>query len=61
MERDLQLVSGRLVDFRGRALQQLRNQLLCSIEVTPQKLTLRAFEPQAEHQFVPAAPVAFVE
>ena len=61
MEQDLQVVDGRLVDFRRRALQQLRNQLLGFVEVTAQKLALRAFEPQAEHQFVLAAPVAFVE
>src|ERR1700688_3842994 len=51
----------RPIDFRSRALQQLPNQLLRGFEVTANKLTLRAFEPQAEHQFVAAAPISFVE
>src|ERR1700691_5199863 len=59
MEPDLQLVDGRLVDFRRSALQQLHNQLLGFFEVTAQKLALRAFEPQAERQLVLAAPGPF--
>jgi len=49
MEQDLQVVNGRVVDFRRPALQQLPNQLLGFFEVARQKLALRAFEPQAEH------------
>ena len=55
------MVDGRLVDFRRPALQQLPNQLLGLLEVTAQKLALRAFEPQAERQLVLAAPVPFVQ
>ena len=61
MELDLEMIDGRLVDFRRPALQQLHNHLLGLFEVAGQKLALRAFEPQAEHQFVLAAPVAFVQ
>jgi hypothetical protein len=61
MEPDLQVVDGRLVDFRRSALQQLHNQLLGFFEVTAQKLALRSFEPQAEHQLVLAVPVSIVE
>jgi len=49
VEQDLQVVDGGLVDFRRPALQQLRGQLLGCVEVTGQKLALRAFEPQTEH------------
>ena len=42
------MIGGRLVDVRRPALQQLRNQLLGSVEVTGQKLALGTFEPQAE-------------
>jgi hypothetical protein len=61
MEQDLQVVDSRLVDFRHSALQQLHNQLLCISEVTAQKLALRAFQTQAEHQVVMARPVPFIE
>ena len=49
MEQDLQVVDGRLVDFRCLALDQLRNQLLGYFEVSAEKLALRAFEAQREH------------
>ena len=61
MELDLQAVGGRDVDVRRPAPQQLPNQLLGLLEVTGQKLALRAFEPQAERQLVLAAPVPFVQ
>ena len=49
MEQDLQVVGCRLVDFRLPSLLQLPNQSLGCVEVTGQKLTFRAFEPQPEH------------
>jgi hypothetical protein len=61
MELDLQVVDGRLIDLRCAALQQFPNQLPRRFEVAAQKLALRAFEPKAEHQFVAAAPISFVE
>ncbi len=61
MKLELHAVDGRLVDFRGAALQQPHDQLLGFSEVTAQKLALRAFEPQAERQRVLAAPVPFVQ
>ncbi len=61
MEQRLQVVGGRPVDFRRPALQQLPNQLLGFVEATAQKLALRTFEPKAEHYFVPAVPIHFVE
>ena len=61
MEQDLQVVSGRLIDFRRPALQQLPNQLLGCVEATGQKFALRAFEPQVEGQFAVAAPGRFIQ
>ena len=58
---DLQVIDGRLVDFRGAALQQLHNQLLGCFKVTAQKLALRAFEPHAERHLVLATPVSIIE
>ncbi len=49
MEQHVQVVDGRLVNFRCLALDQLRNQLLGYFEVSAEKLALRAFEPQREH------------
>src|ERR1700694_695606 len=56
VEQDLEVIDGRLVDFRRRALQQLSHQLLGGFEVSAQELALRAFEPYTERQLVMAAP-----